>query len=151
MTGVALAQSRGASWIRQALSYRCLIRVSALLLAALLAWGQRPSDAEAAALIERSRQKALDYTNSLPDFICSELIRRYTAPAVGGSAWTLTDALTVKLGYSQQTEMHKLESIDGKPTDRTFDDVGGATNSGEFGGPARSSRSPTPPLTFPSN
>jgi hypothetical protein len=34
----------------------------------------------------------------------------------------------------EQTEMHKLELIDGKPTDRTFDDVSGSTNSGEFGG-----------------
>ena len=112
-----------------------MIRFSALLLCAVLAWGQRPSDAEAAALIERSRQKALDYTNSLPDFICSEVIHRYAVASE--SVWTLTDTLTVKLGYSQQIEMHKLELINGKPTDRDFDDLGGATSSGELGGVLR--------------
>jgi hypothetical protein len=112
-----------------------MIRFSALLLCAVLAWGQRPSDAEAAALIERSRQKALDYANSLPAFICSEVIHRYAAASEG--VWSLTDTLTVKLGYSQQIEMHKLELINGMPTDRNFDDLGGATSSGEFGGVLR--------------
>jgi hypothetical protein len=113
-----------------------MIRLSGLLLCALLAWGQRPSDAEAAALIERSRQKALEYATSLPDFICSEVIRRYDAPAEGVriGSWALTDTLTVKLGYSQKTEVHKLELINGKASDRKFEDLGGATSSGEFGG-----------------
>jgi len=123
-----------------------MVRFSALLLCAVLAWGQRPVDADSAALIERSRQKALDYTNSLPDFICSEEIHRYTAPAEG--VWTLSDTLTVKLGYSRQMEMHKLELIDGKPTDRSFDDLGGATSSGEFGGVLRTIFDPASKTAF---
>ena len=124
-----------------------MIRLSALLLCAVAAWGQRPSDAEAAALIERSRQKALEYATSLPDFICSEVIRRSVASA-GGISWVLRDILTVKLGYSQQSEMHKLELINGKPTDRKFGELEGATSSGEFGGVLRNIFDPASQAAF---
>ena len=88
---------------------------AALAWCATLAWGQRPSDADSAALIEKSRRKALDYAASLPDFVCSEIIQRYAASAwvVKLGPWVYTDTLTVKLSYSHRTEGHKLESIDG--------------------------------------
>jgi hypothetical protein len=114
-----------------------MIRSFGLLLCTALAWGQRPSDADSAALIEKSRLKALDYTESLPDFLCSEIIQRYAAPADDGikiGGWLHTDTLTVKLSYSQRTEGHKLELINGKPTDKKFEELGGETGSGEFGG-----------------
>ena len=121
-----------------------------LLLCAPLAWCQRPSDAGSAALIERSRQKALDYSLSLPDFVCSEVVRRYAAPADGlkFGAWVHTDTLTIKLSYSQKTEGHKLELIDGKPTDRKFEELGGATSSGEFGGILRTIFDPASQAAF---
>lgn len=111
---------------------------------AALAWGQRPSDADSAALIERARQKALDYAKSLPDFVCSEIIQRYAASAwvVKLGPWVYTDTLTVKLSYSNRTEKHKLELIDGKPTGRKFEDLEGATSSGEFGGILRTAFDP---------
>ena len=127
-----------------------MIRVFGLLLCAPLAWGQRPSDAGSAALIERSRQKALDYSLSLPDFVCSEVVRRYAAPADGlkFGAWVHTDTLTIKLSYSQKTEGHKLELIDGKPTDRKFEELAGATSSGEFGGILRTIFDPASQAAF---
>jgi len=127
-----------------------MIRVFGLLLCAALAWGQRPSDATSAALIERSRQKALEYTHSLPDFVCSEVVRRYAAPAEGMKfgSWAHTDTLTIKLSYSQKTEGHKLELIDGKPTDRKYEELGGATSSGEFGGILRTIFDPVSQAAF---
>jgi hypothetical protein len=127
-----------------------MIRVFGLLLCAAFAWGQRPSDADSAALIERSRQKALDYSHALPDFACSEVVRRYAAPADGlkFGAWVHTDTLTIKLSYSQRTEGHKLELIDGKPTDRKFEELGGATSSGEFGGILRTIFDPASQAAF---
>ena len=109
---------------------------AALACCAALGWGQRPADADSAAIIENGRQKALDYAQSLPDFVCSEIIQRYAASAwvVKLGPWVHTDPLTVKLSYSHRTEGHKLELIDGKPTDRKFEDLDGATSSGEFGG-----------------
>lgn len=138
-----------------------MIRAFGLLLCAALAWGQQPSDADSAALIERSRQKALEYTKSLPDFVCSEVVQRYAAPSeqvrLGGSpmpigvklgAWVHTDTLTVKLSYFQKTEGHKLELIDGKPTDRKYEALGGATSTGEFGGILRTIFDPASRAAF---
>lgn len=119
------------------------MRPIALLLGLLtsmpLAWGQRPSDADSAALIERSRQKALEYVQSLPDFVCNEVVRRYSAAADGHKAggWVATDTLTIRLAYFEQKEEHKLELINGKPTDRKYFELSGGTGTGEFGGVLR--------------
>jgi hypothetical protein len=127
-----------------------LMPYAALAWCAALAWGQRPSDADSAALLEKSRQKALDYSQSLPDFVCAEIIQRYAASAWGVKLgpWIYTDTLTVKLSYSQRTEGHKLELIDGKPTGRKFEDLGGETSSGEFGGILRTVFDPASQAAF---
>jgi hypothetical protein len=111
-----------------------------VLLGSLLLWNsparaQRPSDSDSAALIERSRQKALDYTRSLPDFVCTEVVRRSTSTIA--HIWAPADTLTIKLSYFQQAEQHKLEQIDGKPTERKYEDLEAATSKGEFGGTLR--------------
>lgn len=79
---------------------------------------------------------ALQYSHSLPDFVCTEVIERSS-----GSANTrqplmrpLNDTLTVKLSYFDRKEDHKLVLIDGRKADRTFDSLGGAIGMGEFGG-----------------
>jgi hypothetical protein len=121
-----------------------------LLLWTSLAWAQRPSGADAAAMIERTRVKALAYARSLPDFVCTEVIRRYSqsAPTIGysirgsgvglagpaGSRWIPTDKLTVELTFFQRKEEHKLIAIDGKPTDRKYEGLTGGIGTGEFGG-----------------
>jgi hypothetical protein len=98
-------------------------------------WTQRPSDADATALIERSRAKALDYARSLPDFVCTETIRRYTPfESQLGLVWRHADTLTVRLSYFQQKEEHKLVAIDDKPSDRKYQELAGVTGMGEFGG-----------------
>jgi hypothetical protein len=127
-----------------------LIPCAALAWSAALAWGQRPSDADFTALLEKSRQKALDYAQSLPDFVCAEIIQRYAASAWGVKLgpWIYTDTLTVKLSYSQRTEGHKLELIDGRPTDRKFEELGGETSSGEFGGILRTVFDPASQAAF---
>ena len=127
-----------------------LMSCAVLAWCAALAWGQRPSDADSAALLEKGRQKALDYAQSLPDFVCAEIIQRYAASAWGAKLgpWVYTDTLTVKLSYSQRTEGHKLELIDGKPTNRKFEDLGGETSSGEFGGILRTVFDPASQAAF---
>ena len=127
-----------------------LVPCAALAWCTALAWGQSSSDADSAALLQKSRQKALDYAQSLPDFVCAEIIQRYEASAWLSrlGPWVHADTLTVKLSYSQRTEGHKLELIDGKPTDRKFEDLGGATNSGEFGGILRTVFDPASQATF---
>jgi hypothetical protein len=112
------------------------LALGGLLLWISVAWAQRPSDADAAAMVERARAKALAYTRSLPDFVCSQTIRRYIAASDGrkSGGWGQTDTLSIKLSFFQQAEEHKLVLIDGRPTDRKYEGLVGATSSGEFGG-----------------
>jgi len=121
-----------------------LVLVSALMAA------DKPSRADSAALIEKSRQKALAYARSLPDFLCTEEISRYKSGAAAGTRmplgggvvitdpaphWLPLDKLTVSVSYFQQHEVHELKLWNGKPTERKFDSSDlGVTSTGEFGG-----------------
>jgi hypothetical protein len=117
---------------------------------------QRSSGTDAAALVEKSRQKSLAYARSLPDFVCTEVISRYALGAISSAAmlsgaapgvrvttaavpatpeWFALDKLTVNLSYVQRHEAHELKLLNGKPTQQTFDSLGiGVTSTGEFGG-----------------
>jgi hypothetical protein len=118
-----------------------------LLLWTGLAWPQRPSEPDAQAAIENSRQKGLDYARSLPDFVCTEVIRRYADRSRSGH-WLPTDKLTIKLSYFEQNEQHKLMLIDDKPTDRRYESLDGAIGIGEFGGTLHSIFDPVSESTF---
>lgn len=117
--------------------------LGSLLVWTSLACAQRPSEADATAMIEKTREKALAYARSLPDFMCTETIRRYREdkPSGGGrmltapaAKWVSIDKLTVKLSFFQQREDHKLIKIDDKPTDRQYGSLTGGIGAGEFGG-----------------
>jgi hypothetical protein len=103
-----------------------------VLLAAAAPAGAQQLEPEQPVLLEQARESALRYSASLPDFICTEVIRRSQDPQ-GNSRWRTLDSLTVKLSYSGHREDYKLMLIDGKPTSQEFLDVGGALSTGEFG------------------
>ena len=93
---------------------------------------QKPSEDEEARLLEQVRETALNYTKSLPDFICTQVVKRYL-DSNGRDRWTLADTLTVKLSYFGQKEDYKLLLIDNKPTNLEYMKTGGAASKGEFG------------------
>jgi hypothetical protein len=96
-------------------------------------FAQRPSAQDVTAIVERARQKGLAYTTSLPDFLATEIIRRYSGSMRDGYGGQLLDILTVHLNYLQHREDHKLMLVDGKPTNRPFATLEGTVSSGEFG------------------
>ena len=93
----------------------------------------RPSETEAASEVERTRTVAVDYTKLLPDFICTETIRRYIRLTLP-KTWRPTDILSIKLSFSSQAEDHRLVQIDGQPADEPEESLDGLVNIGEFGG-----------------
>ncbi|HUB78635.1 MAG TPA: hypothetical protein VMB03_07565 [Bryobacteraceae bacterium] len=105
----------------------------AVLVSSGFARAQRPSEQDVTALVERARQKALAYTQSLPDFLATEIIHRYQGSVKEGLGGNPVDTLTVQLRYLQHKEDHRLMLVDGKPTRRTFDTIEGSVASGEFG------------------
>ncbi|MCL6546902.1 MAG: hypothetical protein K6T61_16935 [Bryobacteraceae bacterium] len=91
-----------------------------------------PSPAEWKKIIEAVREYAMNYTRQLPDFICTQVTRRYVDPS-GLEFWQTQDTLTARLSYFEQKEDYKLVAINGRYTDLPYERVGGATSMGEFG------------------
>ncbi len=91
-----------------------------------------PEPAEWRKVIEAARDYALNYTRQLPDFICTQVTRRYFDPS-GLEFWQSEDVLTARLSYFEQKEDYKLMLVNGTYTEMPYQAVGGAISSGEFG------------------
>lgn len=92
----------------------------------------QPSIDETRQIINTAARIALAWNSSLPDFICTQTIRR--SENTGNKGWKVNDVLTVQLGSAAGKEYHKLLAIDDKPAKVGYDSVIGATSEGEFGG-----------------
>jgi hypothetical protein len=102
-----------------------------------------PSSEEQAAIIAKVREYAIAYSKRLPDFICTEVQRRFAAPRPGmrriaGRAadepeWRMYDSLTIRLSFFEQKEDYKLVLRNNQVTDQDYRTVGGATVTGDFG------------------
>ncbi len=86
-------------------------------------------------LIVRARVIALDYTESLPNFVCTESVQRHVREK--GKEWTSSRPYTMEVSYSPKGETYKLLTFDGKPTRKSLKDVGGFRSDGEFGSTLR--------------
>lgn len=91
-----------------------------------------PSSAEQGKVLDEAREYALQYSKSLPNFICTQVTRRYVDPA-GLEFWQQQDVLTAKLSYFEQKEDYKVVLVNNHYVDTTMERVGGATSTGEFG------------------
>ena len=101
-----------------------------------------PSAEEQAAIIAEVREYAMNYSQTLPDFICTQVVRRYIAAVPGGryggrsgddASWQLNDTLTLRLSYFEQKEDYKLILVNNSITQEDYRKLGGATSTGEFG------------------
>ena len=102
-----------------------------------------PSSVEQAAVLDDVREYALNYSRNLPDFICTQVTRRFAAPApgtkYGGSAdsnptWYAQDTLQIRLSFSQHTgEQYTVVLIGNQVVNQDYRKVGGAKSFGEFG------------------
>jgi hypothetical protein len=91
-----------------------------------------PSPEEQAKVLDEVREYALNYSKNLPDFICTQVVRRYIDPR-GLEYFQLMDTLTVRLSYFEQKEDYKLILVNNTPATQSYQQLGGATSSGEFG------------------
>lgn len=91
-----------------------------------------PSKAEQERVLREVRENALNYSKNLPDFICTQVTRRYADPS-GLEFWQLGDTLTTRLSYFEQREDYKLILINDRMTNQSYDSLGGASSTGEFG------------------
>jgi hypothetical protein len=124
-----------------------MLPVAATVCGALALSEQRPDDADVHAAVEQSRQRSLAYSRSLPDFVCTEIVTRSYDPRER-AIWRPLDKLTIKLSYFGQKENHKLELVDDKPTDQTYETLQGAIGVGEFGATLKSIFDPASQAAF---
>jgi hypothetical protein len=101
-----------------------------------------PSSEEQAAIISEVRDYALNYSKSLPDFICTQVTKRFAAyrpgTKYGGRAdeeprWQAQDELTYRLSFFNQKEDYKLILHNSTPTVQDSASVGGTSSYGDFG------------------
>jgi hypothetical protein len=83
-------------------------------------------------VLDEVKDYALNYSNSLPDFICVQVTRRYVDPA-GLQSWMHTDTITERLSYFEKHEDYKVVLVNNRAVDMSHEKLGGATSSGEFG------------------
>lgn len=91
-----------------------------------------PSPAEQKAVIRKAREYALAYIHRLPDFLCTQVTRRYYDPA-GMEFWRLSDTITARLSYVEDREDYKVILVNSRPMNADMHALGGAVSTGEFG------------------
>ena len=82
--------------------------------------------------IELVRQDALQYSDTLPDFVCAQTTRRYSAISDIGT-WQSEDVWEAELSFNQKTERYSNVRLNGKASRRPLESLGGALSIGEFG------------------
>jgi hypothetical protein len=96
-----------------------------------------PSSEEQAKILDEVRDYVMNYDSSLPDFICLEVETRKAArPGVrtgaGEPSYQTQDVITSKLTYFQHKE-EKTPILNGsKPITTSYQNLGGATSTGDF-------------------
>ncbi|HYP06243.1 MAG TPA: hypothetical protein VER03_08390 [Bryobacteraceae bacterium] len=92
-----------------------------------------PDPAEQARVLEAAREYARDYSKKLPNFICTQVTRRYEDPS-GLEFWQSQDTVVEKLSFFEQKEDYKLLFVNNKAfTGQTRERIGGTVTRGEFG------------------
>jgi len=107
-------------------------RVLLATIGALPLWAaDKPSSDRQTALLKEAARLAIAYTLGLPNFVCTQNIRR--SDNVNGIGWRVKDYLGVQVGISDRREYYKLLTYNGRPTTLSYRAVGGALTEGEFG------------------
>ncbi len=91
-----------------------------------------PSSEQQGRILDQVRDYALDYSKKLPNFICTQVTRRYVDPS-GLEFWHQQDTITSKLSYFEQKEDYKVVLVNNRYVNTTMEKLGGATSTGEFG------------------
>jgi hypothetical protein len=95
-----------------------------------------PSDGEKKEVLRQTREWALNYVKSLPDFLCLERtdrsVDRHYQPGTEGS-WSHEDTVTEKLTFFDHQEKYDLYMHDDTAVvNRNSDSLGGARSTGEW-------------------
>jgi hypothetical protein len=91
-----------------------------------------PDSLEQGRVLDRASEYARDYVKRLPNFICTQVTRRYVDPS-GLEFWQSQDTIVTKLSFFEQKEDYKVVLVNNRPVNTSMHRVGGTTTTGEFG------------------
>jgi hypothetical protein len=84
-------------------------------------------------LLDQARYHAAEFINDLPNFVVTQIVTR-SVRTPGKKDWRRQDKLEIELSYRAKTgEQFKLVRYNDKPTQMIYDQLKGATSTGEFG------------------
>jgi hypothetical protein len=83
------------------------------------------------ALVAKTKEWAMTFTQGLPNYICDQLTTRY-AQRSRSSDWQPVDVVTAKVVYEDGHEDYRDITVGGKKTNKSMMDLGGTTSIGEF-------------------
>jgi hypothetical protein len=98
-----------------------------------------PDSVKQSEILDQMRQYASTYTGNLPNFICTQVTRRYVDPnwtPNGGDHYRIIDTVNHQLSYSNGHENYKIVMVNNRPIVGNLDEKqmnGGSRSSGEFG------------------
>jgi hypothetical protein len=90
-----------------------------------------PSSEQQAQVLHDAKEYALSYSARMPDYICTQVTRRYVDPS-GMEFWRQMDTITERLSYFEGHEDYKVVLVNSQPVETSHEKLGGATSSGEF-------------------
>jgi hypothetical protein len=92
-----------------------------------------PDSVEQARILHEIIEKARNYAQGLPNYLCVQVTRRRDDPT-GTENWRLRDTIQEQLSYVDRQESYKVAMINGRAVSSVeHNQLGGAISSGEFG------------------
>jgi hypothetical protein len=90
-------------------------------------------DAAKFPLLEQARSHAAEFIDDLPNFVVTQIVTR-SVRMPGKKDWRRQDKLEIEVSYRAKTgEQFKLMRYNDKPAQMSYDQLKGATSTGEFG------------------
>lgn len=82
-------------------------------------------------LIQKASDAALDFTETLPNYVVQEVASRYES-TTSPPSWHAIDVVSTELVFENYKENYRNITINGKPTNKPLEETG-AWSTGEFG------------------
>ena len=82
--------------------------------------------------IERARQAAFSFTETLPNYVCQQFTTRYMSNSRPVS-WQAQDVVSAEVVYDGGKEDYRNVAINGHPTKKPMSELPGSWSTGEFG------------------
>jgi hypothetical protein len=83
-------------------------------------------------LIRKAANAALDFTETLPNYVCQEMMARYQSESTPANFQAI-DVVSTEVVYENGKEDYRNITVNGKASKKSMEDTGGSWSTGEFG------------------